>query len=268
MAPIVEMRQGTTPLLVSMPHAGTVLPADLAPRLTAAASALPDTDWHVDRLYDFLDDLGAGAVRAVHARLVVDANRPPDDASLYPGRATTRLCPTELFDGSPVYRPGQAPDAAEIAARRRVYWQPYHDALTDAVTRLRARYGYALLYDAHSIRSRVPRLFDGTLPTFSIGSNDGRAADAGLVALVARVCRAATDGPTVVDGRFKGGYITRHYGDPANHVHAVQMELAQAAYMDEAPPYAFVEAKAARLRPTLRAVLLALLGWGRARYGV
>ena len=267
MAPIFVMHPGTTPLLVSMPHVGTTVPADLAPRLTAAASALPDTDWHVDRLYDFVAALGAGSIGAVHSRLVIDLNRPPDDASLYPGRDTTGLCPTDLSDWSPVYLPGREPDAAEIAARRDTYWQPYHDALDDALARLRARYGYALLYDAHSIRSRVPRLFDGVLPTFSIGSNDGRAADVGLVAAVEQVCQAAPDGPTVVDGRFKGGYITRHYGDPDNHVHAVQMELTQAAYMDEAPPYAFDEAKAARLRPTLRAVLETMLAWGRARYG-
>lgn len=261
MAPLFDLIPGDGPLLISIPHAGTDLPADIADRLTPEARGLADTDWHVPRLYDFAGDMGATLLVARLSRYVIDLNRAPDGASLYPGAATTGLCPTESFDGLPLYAPGLAPGRQEIARRTKHFHAPYHRALADTLDKIRQRFGYALLYDAHSIRSKVPRLFDGELPGFNIGTNSGEAADSGLASEVARCCRAADDYNTVVNGRFRGGYITRHYGDPGRHIHAVQMELAQKTYMTEAPPWAFDDAAAARLRPVLKQVLQAMLDW-------
>lgn len=259
MPDLYEYHQGTTPLLVSIPHAGTWVPEALLERMTEPAQALPDTDWHVGRLYGFAKALGGTLLKANYSRYVIDLNRPPDDASLYPGQATTGLCPTTLFDGTPLYRDGAAPTDAEVARRRERYWQPYHDTLAEALARLRARHGYALLYDAHSIASRVPRLFDGRLPDLNLGTARGASCAPQIEHALAAVLRASPYS-TAVNGRFVGGYITRHYGTPAAGVHAVQMEIAQGCYMDEEEEgFPYNEAKAAALRPVLRAVMEALL---------
>lgn len=255
----LEVRTGGGPLILSMPHGGRELIPGLEERLTEDGRALTDTDWWIERVYDFAETLDASVVRTDLSRVVIDVNRDPTGASLYPGQATTGLCPTETFDGAPLYRSGAAPDEAEIAARRERYFAPYHAALEAAIRRAEAAHGYALLYDCHSIRSHVPRLFEGTLPVFNIGTNDGASCAPALGAAVAEVCAAADGADHVVDGRFKGGWITRHYGRPEEGVHAVQMELAQRAYMDERPPWTFDEAKAVRLRPVLRRALEALL---------
>lgn len=256
---------GSTPLLVSMPHVGTHMPADLAARMTEAALALPDTDWHVDRLYDFLAAEGAGHLVATHSRYVIDLNRPPDGKPLYPGASNTELCPTTLFDERPIYRPGEAPDAAEVEARLARYWRPYHERLAAELAALRRRFGIALLFDAHSIRSRVPRFFEGRLPDINLGTAGGASADAGLAARLIETAKAATAYRSVLNGRFTGGYITRRYGRPAEGVHAVQLELSQITYMDEAPPFAFREDLAAGIRPVLRAIVRALLRWAAER---
>lgn len=256
---IFRFTPGTTPLLVSMPHVGTHIPERLAARMTESARAVPDTDWHVDRLYDFLGELGVSVIQATHSRYVVDLNRPPDSAPLYPGAANTGLCPTEQFDGAPIYRPGQAPGEAEVQERLALFWRPYHDRVAAELQALKARHGVALLYEAHTIRSRVPRLFDGRLPDINLGTGDGASAAADLAARL--IATAAKGGAysSVLNGRFKGGYITRKYGRPAEGVHAVQLELSQITYMDEDPPFQFREDLAAMVRPTLRAVLLAML---------
>ncbi len=257
----LEVREGASPLILSMPHGGRDLVPGLAERLTEAGRALADTDWWIERLYDFAGDLDAGVVRTRLSRTVIDVNRDPSGASLYPGQATTGLCPIETFDGVPLYGDGAAPDAAEIADRTQRYFAPYHAALTAQIERAKAAHGYALLYDCHSIRSVVPRLFEGALPVFNIGTNEGASCAPGVQQAVADVCAAAEGYSHVVNGRFKGGWITRQYGRPDAGVHAVQMELAQHAYMDEAPPWTFDEVKAARLRPVLRAALQAMMGW-------
>lgn len=263
-----RFRAGTMPLVVSMPHVGTHVPDAIAACHTAAARALPDTDWHVDRLYDaLLDRLGASVLQATHSRYVIDLNRPPDDASLYPGADVTGLVPTTTFANEPIYREGAAPaapDAAEVARRRATYWQPYHDRLAAELARLKAAHGYALLWDAHSIRSVAPRFFDGRLPDLNLGTARGQACAPGLAKALVEVLEAAEgdDYTTVLDGRFTGGFITRHYGRPTDGVHAVQMELAQRNYMDEDPPYTFRDDLAARLRPVLGACLETMLQWG------
>ncbi len=252
--------QGGGPLLVSMPHVGTHLPEELARGMTKPARGLPDTDWHVDRLYDFLGDLGAGVLAATHSRYVIDLNRPPDGRPLYAGASNTELCPTTTFDEQPVYLPGKAPDEAEIAARRLRYWQPYHDRLRAELDAIRARDGVALLWDAHSIRSQVPRFFAGRLPDLNFGTGGGATAAPDLLAALERVA-AAGDLSVAVNGRFKGGHITRAYGDPGAEIHAVQLELSQITYMDEAPPYGFREDLAAGIRPVLRRLLETALDW-------
>ncbi len=254
---------GGSPLLVSMPHVGTALPEAIAARMTEIAKTVPDTDWHVDRLYDFLGDLGASVLTATHSRYVIDLNRPPDDRPLYPGASNTGLCPTTTFAEAPIYRDGEAPDAAEIEDRRARVWRPYHARLETELAAIRARHGFVLLWEAHSIRSRVPRFFEGRLPDLNLGTAGGRSADSGLIARVAAVAEAAGDYSHALDGRFKGGYITRAYGDPGAGVHAVQLELSQITYMDEDPPFAFRDDLAAGIRPVLRRFLETSLAWAR-----
>jgi N-formylglutamate deformylase len=260
---VFRFTPGTTPLLVSMPHAGTHVPERLAVRMNDSARTVPDTDWHVDRLYDFLEDLGASVIQATHSRYVVDLNRPPDSAPLYPGAANTGLCPTEQFDGAPIYRPGQAPEDAEVQERLKLFWRPYHDRLSAELRALKARHGVALLYEAHTIRSRVPRLFDGRLPDINLGTADGASAAADLAALLLATAAKSDTYSSVLNGRFKGGYITRHYGRPEEGFHAVQLELTQLTYMDEDPPFGFRDDLAAGIRPVLRAIIQSMLGWAR-----
>jgi N-formylglutamate deformylase len=263
MAPF-KFRAGRVPLLVSMPHTGTHVPMEIKKRLTGAALALPDTDWHLEELYDFLDELGASMLVATHSRYVVDLNRPPDNANLYPGQDTTPLVPIDTFHKQPLYRPGEEPGKSEIAERVATYWTPYHAKLAEELARLHEKYDYALLWDAHSIFSQVPRFFAGTLTELNLGTADGRSCGAGIgEGLMQKVSGYGA----VLNGRFKGGYITRTYGDPAKAVHAVQLELSEATYMEESPPFRFKKALATRLRPQLRALIeeFCRLGHGQRR---
>ncbi|MBK8200160.1 MAG: N-formylglutamate deformylase [Acidobacteria bacterium] len=228
----LTIRQGTRPLVVTFPHTGWEIPAEIEDAFTSIPLARKDTDWWVDQLYGFVNDMGATTIRTALSRSVIDANRDPSGASLYPGQATTELCPTTTFDGEPLYKVGRQPDANEIERRRREYFQPYHDAVQAELDRLRAEHGRVVLYDAHSIRSEVPRLFDGLLPVFNIGSNRGETCAPSLAAQIEAIC-ASSSYPTVRDGRFRGGWTVRHYGQPRASVHAVQMELACRGYMDE-----------------------------------
>jgi N-formylglutamate deformylase len=257
---------GTSPLLVSMPHVGTHIPPGLAKGMTAAALELPDTDWHVDRLYDFLPALGAGVLRATHSRYVIDLNRSPEGEALYPGARNTELCPTSLFDDRPIYRQGHAPDAAAIAERRAAYWQPYHDRLAAELAAIKARHGYALLFDAHSIRSHVPRFFEGRLWDINLGTGDGITASPAIAEAAAAAARAAAGYSSILNGRFKGGYITRHYGRPAAGIEALQLELSQIVYMEEELPFRFRDDRAAGIRPHLRRVLDAMLAAGAGQH--
>ena len=230
---IYSLRRGDTPLFVSLPHDGTLLPEDLAARMVPAARGVPDTDWHVSRLYAFARELGASVIVPSHSRYVVDLNRPPDDTSLYPGQNTTGLCPIVQFSADPVYLAGQEPSHDEVVARVERYWRPYHDALREELARIRAAHGRVVLWEGHSIRSVVPFLFDGRLPDFNLGTSSGASCSAALQQRLTGALDAQRDYSFVVNGRFKGGYITRHYGQPAQHIDAVQLELAQLNYMDE-----------------------------------
>ncbi len=257
----VKVEEHDTPLILSLPHGGTELPDGLRRRLTAVGRTLPDTDWHIDRLYALAENLPVTTVQAVFSRYVIDLNRDPSSASLYPGRATTDLVPTTTFAGDPLYLDGEEPDGTEIEERRRTCFDGYHQALAAQIERVKAAHGLALLYDCHSIRSRVPRLFADELPTLNLGTNDGKSCAPALEqALTAAMAASACS--HVTNGRFKGGWITRHYGNPAGHVHAVQMELAQRAYMHEDPPYAYDHDEAQGLQPTLLGLLEIMLAFG------
>lgn len=227
----IEVHRGTAPLIVAFPHSGLDLPDDFLPALVSPWQARRDADWWIDRLYAFATGLGATTVRTTISRTVIDVNRDPSGASLYPGQATTGLCPTTDFDGAPLYRDG-GPHADEIARRRALYFDPYHAALSAEIAWLRGTHERVVLYDAHSIRSRIPRLFDGELPQFNIGTNDGATCDPALADTVTGLCERSGHG-YVLNGRFKGGWTTRHYGRPADGIHAIQMELAMRGYMAE-----------------------------------
>jgi len=260
------LRPGSAPLLVSIPHMGTAIPPELRDAYVPRALGVEDADWHLDRLYGFAHQLGASVLQPTVARYVIDLNRPPDDQPMYPGASNTELCPTRFFTGEPLYREGGAPTAEEKLRRRETYWAPYHQALRAELDRLRTAHGFVLLWDAHSIRSELPWLFEGRLPDLNIGSADGRSAHPSITEAVARA--AQRPGLTqAVNGRFKGGYITRHYGRPGEHVHAVQLEMCQHLYMQETAPYGWDEAAAARIQPVVREMVEAALQACRKLYG-
>ncbi|HTP38930.1 MAG TPA: N-formylglutamate deformylase [Steroidobacteraceae bacterium] len=259
--PGFTLHPGSTPLLVSVPHAGRDIPAALRGRYVPRALDVEDTDWHVDALYDFARGLGAGLIVPRCSRYVIDLNRPPDDAPLYPGAHNTELCPTHFFTGDPLYRDGCAPGAGEIARRRERYWQPYHAAVAAELSRLHARHGYALLWDGHSIRSRLPWLFEGKLPDLNLGTADGASCAPSLRQALQAVLGTQPVFTQVVDGRFKGGYITRRYGQPAQGVHAVQLEMCWSCYMPEQAPFVIDPARQAQLQPVLEQLLRAMLRW-------
>jgi N-formylglutamate deformylase len=256
---VFSLHRGSARLLVSLPHDGSEIPGDLAARMTPAARRAPDTDWHVARLYGFARDLGASVLVPRWSRYVIDLNRGEDDTSLYPGQNTTGLCPIVQFTGAPVYLPGQEPDAAELAERIERYWRPYHGALREELDRLRATHGRVTLWEGHSIKgSALPFLFDGRLPDLNLGTANGASCSAALRDRLEAVLAGQTEYDWVANGRFKGGHITRHYGDPANGIDAVQLETSQRCYMDEAT-FAFDAGKASALQPLLRAMLRATL---------
>ena len=268
MSDVLEIHRGDAPLIVSFPHTGTELPRGLERVFVSPWLARRDADWWIDRLYGFARDLGATTVRTRISRSVIDCNRDPSGASLYPGQATTGLCPAETFDGEPLY-PGAGPDQAEIDRRRAAWFDPYHAALAAELARLRARHPHVVLYDAHSIRSRIPRLFDGELPQFNIGTDNGKTCDPALREAVTAIC-AASGHSHVLDGRFRGGWTTRHYGRPGDGIHAIQMELAMRGYLAEPaqPDPASWPAPLDRepaILPTLRQVLDACLAFAKGK---
>jgi formiminoglutamase len=261
----LERSEGEAPLIVSIPHTGLDL-AGLDDRLVSVWGARRDADWHIERLYDFAGELGATVIRTRISRTVIDVNRDPSGQSLYPGQATTELCPTTSFDGDPLYKHGQEPSGEEIARRKATYFEPYHAALHAEIARLRARHAKIVVHDCHSIRSLIPRLFDGLLPHFNIGTNSGASAAPELEDAIRQHC-LASGRDVVSNGRFKGGFITRSLGTPETGVHAVQMELACRGYLPEIPgpvseanwPPAYDPVYAGPIRDTLRAILTTAL---------
>lgn len=247
------------PLLVSVPHAGLERTASIREQQTAAGDALADTDWHVDRLVDFVPEMGASLLCARYSRYVIDLNRGADDEPLYAG-PTTGLVPTETFTGEPLY-PGKMPDDAEISERIERFWRPYHNKLAHTLSEIRDRHGFAVLLDAHSIRSHVPRFFEGRLPDLNLGTYDGRSCEPELETMVTSFLRESSEFSHVINGRFKGGFITRHYGRPGEAIHALQLEIAQACYMDESNPRDWDEKRARPLKKLLRGLVEQLMAW-------
>ena len=259
---VFRLERGSTPLLVSFPHVGTSIPDAIAARLQPFALAVADTDWHLEPLYAFARELGASLLVPRFSRYCIDLNRPPENTPMYAGANNTELCPTRAFTGEPIYRMGEAPDDAEIARRLQRYWRPYHDALAAELARLKAAHGVALLFDAHSIKSELPWLFEGRLPDLNLGTASGTSCNARVRDALAAVLQTQTRYTHAVDGRFKGGYITRRYGRPAEGVQTVQLEMAWSCYMAESPPYVIDEARAQHIRPVLRELLETLLASG------
>ena len=256
-----QFTQGRSPILVSMPHVGTDIPDAIAARMTPEALVRQDTDWHLVQLYDFLQDIGASVISARWSRYCIDLNRPPEDTNLYPGMDTTGLCPLDTFHREPIYKDGYLPSQDDVQERLQRYWQPYHSQLRAELDRIKAQYGKAVLWDAHSIASVVPRFFEGKLPDLNFGTAEGKSCHKELQDLVVDTARSHGDFSIAVNGRFKGGYITRHYGQPANNVHAIQLEMCQSVYMDEDAPFGYRPELAGRVQGLLENMLLAAAGW-------
>jgi len=262
--PVFSLHQGSLPLLISIPHLGTQIPADIVATMTPVARRTDDCDWHLDRLYEFAKRMGASILAPSYARYVIDLNRPPDGANLYPGQDTTGLLPVDTFDKEPLYLDGHLPDDAEVGRRRDQYWTPYHTALKGELAALKAKHGKVLLWEAHSIRSHVPRFFEGRLPDFNFGTSNGASAVPGLGDELAAMVERHGGYTAIANGRFKGGYITREYGQPAQGVHAVQLELSQITYMEEHMPYAYDEKLAAKIEPLMEALVTTALERAKA----
>lgn len=287
---IFDFHAGTVPLLVSMPHVGTGIPDDIAASMTPEALQRADTDWHLPQLYDFLHGMGASTIAARYSRYVIDLNRPDTDTNLYPGQDTTGLCPLDTFFKAPLYQAGKAPDPAEINRRLKQYWQPYHHQLRAELDRLLQIYPVVALWDAHSIASHVPRFFSGKLPDLNLGTADGKSCAPGMLDAVTGVVARQQQFTLAVNGRFKGGHITRHYGQQATQVdtqaaapaaqaggsfaatglagagvapgvHSIQLEMCQSVYMDESAPFAYRPDLAQRVQPLVQAMVQAVLDW-------
>lgn len=259
--PVFDLHQGSIPLLVSIPHCGTHIPADIKEQLLPVAQDVRDTDWHLPILYAFAKEMGASILQANMSRYVIDLNRPIDQTNLYPGQDTTLLCPIDNFDREPLYPAGKVPTPQEIERRRKLYWQPYHEALAAELARLKARHGQIVLWDAHSIRSVLPRFFEGKLTDLNLGTAGGKSCNAALAAQVLACAKADTLHTSVLNGRFTGGTITRQYGQPEKGIHAIQLEMTWSAYMNEQPPYNYLPETAAKVQPVLKQMLQICADW-------
>jgi N-formylglutamate deformylase len=259
-----RFKAGRLPMLVSMPHAGTDIPDEVADTLAPCAAARADTDWHLPELYGFLEEMGISTISARWSRYLIDLNRPPENTNLYPGLDTTGLCPLDTFGRERLYKEGMEPDAAEVQRRLDRYWRPYHEQLGAELERLKAEHGRVVLWEAHSIASVVPRFFEGKLPDLNFGTAEGKSCDPGLEEAILGVARAQERYTIALNGRFKGGHITRYYGQPASGVHAIQLEKCQCLYMNEAPPFDYRPDVAGQLQPLLRDMVGAAVNWVRS----
>ena len=259
--PVFTLHRGTAPLLISLPHVGTEIPPDQQHRYTERALRVEDTDWHLEPLYAFAKDLGASLIVPRYSRYLIDLNRPSENTPMYAGANNTELCPTRFFTGEPLYRDGQTPDEAEIARRLATYWQPYRQSIDAELARIQSAHGHAVLFDGHSIKSELPWLFEGTLPDLNLGTVNGSSVAPALRAALTQVLQSQSSFTQVVDGRFKGGHITRHYGRPDAGLHAVQLEMCWKCYMPEQPPFAIDQARAERITPVLQALVQTMIDW-------
>ena len=253
----VEIFKGNGPVILSQPHGGTFLTPEMTEKLNKRGCEMADTDWHIHRLYDDLLP-EVTVVEAKFSRYLIDANRDPSGNSLYPGQNTTELCPSVDFEGLPIYQIEAQPDVEEIETRRKNYHAVYHTALSEQIERVRKIHGRVLLFDCHSIRSRLPFLFEGELPDFNLGNYNTSTCAPEIEDAALEICAGAEGYSCVLNGRFKGGWTTRHYGKPEKGIHVIQLELAQQTYMDESAPWLYHEEKAAKLRVHLKKLLSCL----------
>ncbi len=262
---LVSIHKGHTPLILSQPHTGCFVPENIMQNFNKTGRSLKDTDWHIDLIYNKIaKELGASILKANFSRYVIDPNRNLDNCSLYPGQATTGLCPILTFDGEEIYKTGFQPDQMEIEHRIKHFYLPYHHTLRKLIQQAKHQFGYVLLYDCHSIKSYIPRLFEGKLPDLNIGTNDHASCDERITNKIKEICEQETSYHTVVNGRFKGGYITRHYGKPDASIFAIQMEISQNTYMQEYPPWTLNQKKSDHLKTLLYNVLVSFLKTGKS----
>ena len=259
--PVFALREGTAALLVSLPHAGTTIPDAMQPNYVPRALELEDTDWHLAQIYEFVLDMGASLIVPHNSRYVIDLNRPPENTPMYPGANNTELCPTRFFTGDPLYLEGHAPDEQEIQRRVATYWRPYHAAVERELARLQAIHGHVILFDGHSIKSELPWLFEGKLPDLNLGTASGNSCAPELRSALQQVLESQRQFTHAVDGRFKGGHITRGFGRPDNGRHAVQLEMCWSTYMPEVPPYGIDTARIEQLTPVLKALVQTMLSY-------
>ena len=260
--------QGQIPLLVSMPHSGIHIPADIQEQLTPVSQLLSDTDWHLPLLYNMLQELGASHIQAKCSRYVIDLNRSSDDVNLYPGQDTTGLCPIDTFDKQPLYLNSNHPTKTDVQRRVSLYWEPYHQKIQEELKRMRNQYGIAILWDAHSIASQVPRFFDGKLTDLNFGTADQKSCSLSLQSAIENSLKNTSDAVQfshIFNGRFKGGYITRQYGKPEENIHAIQLEMSQCLYMDESIPYGYREDLAKQIQPVLKTLLQTCIDWAKSQ---
>jgi N-formylglutamate deformylase len=253
-----SLSTGNIGMLISMPHNGQHIPEGIADSMISSTTSVADTDWYMDKLYSFAQAMGIYVLSPKYSRSVIDLNRDPNGEVLYAGANNTELCPTTAFDLSPLYIEGKQPSNQEITRRVKHYWQPYHQALGDTLAKLKQQHGKVILLDAHSIMSQVPRFFSGKLPDFNFGTANGRSCSHTLLESIKKL--DLTPYSSVYNGRFKGGYITRTYGDPVNNIHAIQLELSQHTYMDE-PTSHYNEQKAARVKMQLTCFVQCLVNF-------
>jgi N-formylglutamate deformylase len=255
---IIQPAAQLLPIVISVPHAGTAFPDDIQSELKTSLLPPDDTDWFVHQLYDFAAELGIPVLKANYSRWVVDLNRNPDSSPLYhDGRVLTGLCTTTTFLGESIYIDERTEiNPAEVARRKTRYFEPYHEALQQLLDATKARFGRVLLWDCHSIRRVVSAIHDGPFPDLILGSADQTSASA---VLIEQALHELGGGPHSLKHNtpFKGGYITRHFGRPAEQQHALQLEMSKDVYMDDAEQQ-YDQPRATQIRAILRQTLLML----------
>lgn len=232
---LIQPTAPKVPILLSVPHCGTEFPQELKGQYKQHLINAPDdTDWFVNRLYDFAASMGITMIHSTFSRWVIDLNRDPESKPLYTdGRIITALCPSTTFAGESIYNDERKEvDQAEVKRRLGIYYAPYHDQLAKKIFELKNKFGKVLLWECHSIRKFVPTVHTEKFPDLILGSNDGKSAAPGIIETTLEHLGKS---PFTLKHNhpFKGGYITRHFGNPSENAHALQLEMTKVNYMDD-----------------------------------